>query len=56
MVEGFTKEGEDMFWAHSVPGGCRVASDLPDSGAGASIFVFQTLKGKSKRRAATNTG
>lgn len=45
-----------MFWPESVPGGCSVASDLPDSEAGVTIVVFQTSKDKRIRRAATNTG
>lgn len=51
MVERFTKEGEDVFWPQFVPGpgGCRVASDLPDSAAGATIVVYQTWKDKRER-------
>lgn len=55
MVERFTKEGEDVFWPQFVPGGCRVASDLPDSAAGATIVVYQTWKDKREREKTSAT-
>lgn len=47
-----TEEEKDVLWNVAVPGGCRWASDLTDSEAGASMFVFQTLKNENERMAA----
>lgn len=51
-----TKEGNDVFWDNFVACGCRLASDLTDSGAGEPIVVFQTLKDQGERTAVPDVG
>lgn len=46
------KEEKDVFWPEFVPCGCRLASDLTDSEAGAPIVLVQTLKSLSETMAA----
>ena len=47
-----TEEENDVFWTKLVACGCRLASDLTDSGAGEPIVVVQTLKNQSEKMAA----
>ena len=56
VVGELTEEGKDAFWSDTVPCGCRLASELTDSEAGAAIVAFQTLKSQRERMAAQSTG
>lgn len=50
-----TGEGKDAFWNDTVPCGCRLASAITDSGAGAPMIVFQTFKNPTKRMNGSTT-
>lgn len=50
VVGWLKKEEKDVFWPEFVPCGCRLASDLTDTEAGAPIVVVQTLKSLSEKQ------